>query len=144
MPWGSVNLRPGVDTQKTLSVNEAGVSASQLIRYKEGLIQTYGGWQNYVNFTINSTVRDLHAWQDIAGVQHLGVGATQSLGVITAGSLQNITPQTTLTNPAPNFSINMGSNIVTIVDGSANATLFNTIYLNTPVALAGTLFERGL
>ena len=114
MPWGAVNLQPGVDTQKTLSVNMAGVSVSQMIRYKEGLIQTYGGWQNYVSFTVNSTVRDLHPWQDISGGQHLAVAGTKNLGVITTGSYQDITPQTTTTNPTPNFSITNSSNIVTI------------------------------
>lgn len=141
MPWGAVQLTPGVDTQKTLAANSAGVSLSQTIRYKENMIQTYGGWQNYVNFTIGSTVRDLHPWQDVAGNQHLGVAATQSLSVITAGSLQNITPQTTVTNPAPNFSISSGSSLVTIVDGNANASLFNTIYLDTPVAIGPYLLN---
>src|SRR5882762_579506 len=105
MPWGAVQLKPGVDTQMTLSANSAGVSQSQLIRYKEQLIQTIGGWTPYVAVTIPTTVRDLHPWQDINGVKHLGVGATGSLGVVTAGSYFDITPQTNTTNPAPNFSI---------------------------------------
>lgn len=135
MPWSAVTLKPGVDTQKTLSANQAGVSLSQLIRYKEGMIQTIGGWQNYVSFTIGSTVRDLHPWQDINGNQHLGVAATQQLVVITSGSFQDITPQTTTTNPTPNFSISSGSNVLTIVDGSANASLFNTVFFNTPISI---------
>lgn len=141
MAWGAVNLRPGVDVQRTFSANEAGVSQSQLIRYKEGLIQTYGGWSNYINITISSTIRDLHPWQDINGNQHLGIAATSNLGAITAGSYQDITPQKTITNPSPNFTISNGSNIVTIVDGNANASVYNTIYFNTPVAIAGTILN---
>ena len=141
MPWGTVNLKPGVDTQKTLSANEAGVSQSQLIRYKEGLIQTYGGWQNYINTTVGSTIRDLHPWQDINGGQHLAVGATANLVVITNSAATDITPQQTITNPTPNFSILNGGNIVTIVDANANASQFNSIYFNTPVALAGTVLN---
>ena len=141
MPWGAIQLKPGVDTQMTLSANSAGVSASQLIRYKESLIQTIGGWQNYVNFTIGSTVRDLHAWQDAAGVKHLGVAATAQLAVITAGSLQDITPQTTTTNQVPNLSISSGSNLLTIVDGGANASVFNAIYFNTPISIGPYLIN---
>jgi len=141
MPWGAIQLKPGVDVQHTLSDNAAGVSQSQLIRYKENLIQCYGGFQNFVTFSIPSTVRDLHPWQDINAVQHLAVGATQTLAVVTAGSYQDITPQTTTTNPAPNFSISLGSNILTIVDGGANATIYNTIYLNTPIAIGGYLLN---
>ena len=141
MAWSAVQLNPGVDTQKTLSANQAGVSLAQAIRYKENLIQTIGGWQNYVSFTVNSTVRDLHPWQDVNGVQHLAVAGTAQLAVITAGSLQDITPQTVTTNPAPNFSISTGTNLVTIVDANANATTFNTIYLNTPIAIGGWLLN---
>lgn len=141
MPWGAVQLSPGVDVQKTLAANQAGVSLSQLIRYKEQLIQTYGGWQNYVTFTIASTVRDLHPWQDINGVKHLGVGATANLGVITGNSYQDITPQTNTTNPAPNLSISSGSNVVTIVDAGSSATTFNTVYFDTPIAIGNLLLN---
>lgn len=139
MPWGAIQLKPGVDTQLTMSANEAGLSQSQMIRYKESLVQTMGGWITYVGFTVNSTVRDLHPWQDISGNQHLAVAGTQQLTVITAGSAQNITPQTTTTNPAPNLSISSGSNILTIVDANANASVFNTVYFNTPVSVGGVL-----
>jgi hypothetical protein len=141
MPDGAITLRPGVDVQKTLSDNEAGISLSQAIRFKEGLVQTLGGWTPYVNFTITSTARDMHPWQDAAGVQHLAIGATQSLNVITAGSNQVITPQTTTTNPVPNFSVSSGSNAITVVDANANASVFNTVYFNTQVSVGGQLLQ---
>src|SRR5882672_3535954 len=141
MSWGAIQLKPGVDTQLTLSANAAGVSQSQLVRYKESLIQTVGGWVNYINTSIPSTVRDLHPWQDINGVKHLGVAATASLGVITAGSYQDITPQTNTTNPVPNFSISSGSRVVTVVDGGSSASLFNTVFFNTPIAIGNLLFN---
>ena len=142
MPWGAVQLQPGVDTQKTLSANQAGVSQSQLIRYKEGLIQTYGGWSALC--TVNSTVRDLHPWQGI-GVSHphLGIAATQSLSVYHSDdqSVQVITPQITTTNPSPNFSVTASSNVITVVDANANASVFNTVYFNTPVAVGSILLN---
>ena len=141
MSWGAIQLIPGVDTQKTLSANSAGVSLSQLIRFKDNMLQTDGGWVSFVNFTVGSTVRDLHAWQDVTGTQHLAVAATAQLGVITLGSYTNITPQTTITNPPPNFSISSGSNLLTIVDGNANASLFNTVYFNTQIAIGAYLIS---
>jgi hypothetical protein len=145
MTWSAVQLVPGVDTQKTLSANSAGVSVSQLIRYKEAMIQTVGGWAQYYA-TFGSTVRDLHPWQDAAGTQHLSIAGTGNLGVVTAGSYQDITPQTVTTNPAPNFSISSATGgsanlVCTIVDANANASLYNTIYLNTPVAIGPYLLN---
>lgn len=142
MPWGAIQLKPGVDTQMTLSANSAGVSQSQLIRYKEQLIQCYGGWSNLVATTVASTIRDLHPWQGIGlSHAHLGIGATQSWSVYHAddNTILDITPQTYTSNNPPTLSISSGSNILTIVDGGSSATVFNTVYFNTPIAIGGFL-----
>lgn len=147
MPWAAVQLKPGVDTQLTLAANQAGVSQSQLIRYKESLIQTYGGWQNYVNVTFPPVIRDLHAWQDIAGVKHLSAGATAGLTVInTSGTSpsgsQDITPQTQISSCPPNFSVGASTFIITVVDqNNPNVSVFNTVYFNTPVTVGGILLN---
>src|SRR6185369_333032 len=140
MPMGAVTLKPGVDVEKTLSLNEAGISESQLIRFKGGLIQTYGGWVSFGS-AIPSTVRDLHAWQDVQGIDHLGVGAAQNLIVVTAGSNNDITPQTFTTNFTPSFSISSGLQAVTVNDPGSGAAIYNTVYFNTPVAIGNLLIN---
>lgn len=124
----------------TPSLNQAGFSQSQLIRFKNGMVQTYGGWVSYGSL-IPSTVRDLHAWQDVAEIDHLGVGATHNLIVLTAGSGTDITPQLLITNPAPNFSISSGLNTVTVVDPNSGATVYNVVFFNTPVAIGNLLLN---
>jgi hypothetical protein len=96
MPMQSIQLRPGVNVERTLAANEAGVSRSQLIRYKDQMIQTYGGWSQYIPSAIPSTVRALHAWQGISGSdqQYLGVGAVANLIIVSDGAVSDITPQT--------------------------------------------------
>lgn len=144
MAWMAIQLKPGVDTQMTLAANTAGVATSQLIRYKEQMIQCYGGWTNLVATTIASTIRDLHPWQGI-GVSHphLGIGATQSWSVYHSDdqSIVDVTPQTYTSNPAPRFSISSGSNILTVVDGGSSQTVFNTVYFNTPIAIGAFLIN---
>lgn len=145
MPMQSVNLRPGVNVEKSLSANEAGVSQSQLIRYKDGMVQAYGGWAQYVPFTFGSTIRELHAWQDIAGVKHLGVGATASLNVVTTGSNSIITPQTAVVNSTATFTSSLGSKTITaVVPNSSNyASVYNTVFFNTPISIAGQIISGG-
>lgn len=143
MPMGSVLLRPGVNTQKTKSLNEAGVSESNLIRYKDGLIQKIGGWDSYYSLTLDSTIRQIHAWQGATGAQYLAVGATASLSIIQSNSLSNITPRTRTDDYIPNISIDANSNLVTIQSSvGSSASVFDVIFFNTPVAI-GTTFLSG-
>ena len=140
---GSVLLKPGVNTQVTYASNEAGVSISQLIRYDAGIIQTYGGWENFNGITVLSTVRDLHPFKGIFETEYLAIGATQSLSVYNSDNvaLVDITPQTHISNPPPNFSISSGSDIVTVVDGNSSASIYNTVFFNTPVAIGNLLLN---
>lgn len=145
MPYNSIILRAGVNTQQTPLLNEAGVSASQLIRYKDGLIQSDGGWVNYGTLTSPSTVRDIHAWEVLAGDKYLGIGATRNLLVYLSSinATKDITPQImTNTSTGINFSITSGSNVVTVNDVNSAASLYNTVYFNTPISL-GTIFLSG-
>src|SRR4051812_48489656 len=104
MPFGEVKLVPGVNVERTPTLLEAGISQSQLVRFKDGLVQKYGGWQKYFGFALSGTPRDLHAWQDLNVTNHLLVGTTTQLAVITSGGAATITPQQLTTNPVPNFT----------------------------------------
>lgn len=152
MPWGTVKLRPGVVVQWTPVLNEAGVSQSNLIRYHDGLVQKLGGWTNYYSGTISSTIREIHGWAALLGTEFLGVGATGAstigssldmgaLSIITGGSLSDITPQTHTTNPAPNFSISSGSSIVTVIDVGSSASVFDSVFFNTQIAVGNLLLS---
>jgi hypothetical protein len=145
MPMASVILRPGVNTQYTEALNEAGVSQSQLIRYQQGLTQKYGGWDALFGSAIGSTVRDLHPWGGLtAGHYHLGIGTTQSLTIYHSdnGTVEAVTPQTETRNFTPSFSVSSGSNIVTIVDGGSSTSTYQNVFFNTQVAI-GTLLLEG-
>ncbi len=141
MPITSVTLRPGVNTMMTPSQNEAGVSQANLVRYQQGMIQKYGGWSKYYSVSIGSTIKDLLGWQGLTGHSYLGIGATQSLSVIVLGANTDITPQTITTNPTPSFSVSSGSNVVTIIDPNSSASIFTTIYLNTPINVGGVVLS---
>jgi hypothetical protein len=105
------------------------------------MIQKYGGWSTFRNLTIESTIRDLWGWQGLTGVQHLGVGATGSLSVITSNLNQPVTPQSFTTNNPPNISTILGSTAVTIVDANSSASFLTTVYFNTPISVAGQILN---
>ena len=140
MPFQSLRLIPGLDVERTPSLNEAGFSATAFIRWRDALPEKLGGWQRYYPYTIGSRVQALNAWTSLNAVPYLGVGAQSSLSVIASGVQTNLTPQIFTSNVTPNFSVALGSNVVTIADSNINSvTTYDTIYLATPVAVGGLI-----
>ena len=92
MPFGEVRLIPGVNVERTPTLLEAGVAQSQLIRYKDGLVQKLGGWKKFYPNAVPGVPREMHAWEDLNGTNHLGVGSTTQLAIITNGVYQDIQP----------------------------------------------------
>lgn len=141
MGMQSVTLKPGVDVEATPSLNEAGISESQMIRFKHGLTQTAGGFELFNLTTIPSTINALFAWQDIDAVDRLAVGARFNVVVMTTGSYQDITPQTRLSSNAPNVSISSGSDVVTIVDVNAGVSELDSVWFLTPISIGNLLLK---
>lgn len=139
MSFAGVKLNPGINVERTPLLLEAGYAASSLIRFRDGLAQKYGGWQKFYSLSIGGVPRDLHAWQDLNQINHLAVGTTTQLAVITDGSLTSLTPQTKTTNPTPDFSTVINTSVVTVIDpGVSNVTTFDTVFFNTPVSVVGS------
>jgi hypothetical protein len=142
MPYGSVTLVPGVNAERTPTLLEAGYSQSQLMRFRDGLAQKHGGWSRFYANALNGVPRDLHAWEDLNQVTHLGVGTTTSLYVITNNLPFTITPQTLTSNISPNFTTTLNSTAVQITDTNiSNVTTFDTIVLQTPISIGGIVLS---
>jgi hypothetical protein len=144
MPHNTIKLKPGVETNTTLALNEAAYSSSALIRFLPermglGLAQKLGGWIAYYNSSISSKIRALKGWADLNAVNHLAVGAESQLDVLTNNNLVDITPQVTVTNSAPNFSTTAGSNTVTITDAGITASVLDLVNFVTPVSVGGLI-----
>src|SRR5215472_234283 len=142
MPFGSVTLQPGVNVERTPTLLTAGFVSSQLVRFRDQLVQKYGGWSRLYPFALNGVPRDLHAWEDLSSNLHLLVGTTTTLGMITGSTLVDITPRTFTSNFAPNFTTTIGSNVVSITDSNVNSIGLNdTILFNTPVSVGGLILN---
>lgn len=139
MPSGSVKLIPGVNTQKSPALNEAGISASDMIRFRAGLVEKRGGWNRYYPFPYSAIPRAVLPFEDLNATVHVAVGTATQLSVITNGVSQDITPQNFTTNPALNFSTVINTNVVTIVDVANNSTIFDVVQIQTPITVGGVV-----
>ena len=142
MPYGSVRLIPGVNVERTPTLNQTGFSASQLVRFKDGLVQKYGGWQSYYQFAVATVPRALHGWTDLSGIDNLAIGATTALQVITSGLNRTVTPQRLVSDFSPDFTTTIGTPTVEITDPNiTNVTTYDAIYFNTPVSVGGLILS---
>lgn len=141
MPLTSVQLQPGVNVEKTRALNEAGVSESQMLRYKDGILQTMGGWASILGVTSPTTCRDLHAWKDTSNINWLSAAGTGSVLVSNSTSSQTVTPQTRISDFTPSFSTSSGTTTVVITDPNAGPSVYNTAFFNTPVSVNGLLLN---
>lgn len=152
MPHAVLRLIPGVDTQETPALNEnSGISSTNLIRFMPdrnglGLVQKIGGWSRYFPQPMPATVRALWAWEDLNLNSRLAVGTQTGingaalLGVITNGSLQNITPQASSEDIAPAAATTSGNPIVTITDNTTlGITGYDSVYIATQIAIGGVV-----
>jgi hypothetical protein len=142
MAFGSVRLVPGLNVERSPTLLEAGYSTSQLIRFKDGLAQKLGGWTQYYVGTVAGIPRAMHAWQDLDLNDHLAVGTTTNLDVITSGSLSDVTPTTTTTTPAIDVSTVINTPTVTIIDLSIGTlSTFDSVYFNVPISIGGLILS---
>ena len=162
MPHATLKLLPGVDENRTLALNEAGISISQLVRFVPdkqgiGLVQKLGGWSKYPGVGTNATAtapsitRALWAWEDVNSTTHLAIGNQASSTTGDALSVINnslnsstaqpvvITPRTYQSNPQPliSASTTSGSNVVTIYDPGSNISSFDVVFIKVPILIAG-------
>jgi hypothetical protein len=140
MPFGEVRLIPGVNVERTPTLLEAGFSQSSLIRFLNGLVQKLGGWAKFFNLAVPGVPRDLHAWQDLNALNHLAVGTTTTLSIITSSVRKDITPQTLISDFAPNISTTSGSTAVSITDPNVSGvTTYDSIFFNVPISIGGLI-----
>jgi hypothetical protein len=169
MPHNAIQIMPGVDTTKTQALNQAGISQSNFVRFlpdRQGasLVQKLGGWISYyTNTAITTAIRALNAWADLKSNDWLGIGSLSSLVAYSPqGGEFTITPTTTTTNPAPNFTCQSGvlltesgngittesgqnlqvssaSQTITVVDSgvSGGYLIGDLVYIETPVSVGG-------
>ena len=141
MPLKTLSFAPGVTTEATESLNRAGISAAQLIRWESttGLPQKVGGWTMLPNGEVAGIPRELWPWADLNDNVWLAVGTDESLVALEyGGGRYPITPQQEVANVNPiDFSTTVGSTDVIVGDVGSNASIFDIIWLQTQVSVGG-------
>lgn len=139
MPFRTLKFQPGVNLERTQTLNQTQFSATNLCRFYDGLIQTLGGWQALSVDLFVGTARGLYGWSDILGNPYLAVGTEQRLEVLTGGMLFDITPVVHTSNITPAFTTTNLSASVTVLDATYSPNVNDWIQIQTQVAVGGLI-----
>jgi hypothetical protein len=154
MPFSTVKLMPGVKAVQTPTLLQANVVASNLIRWRGGLPEKYGGWMNFFssilgptaggpsNVAIPGVTRELCAWADLNLQNHLAVAGTAGLSALTPTQngtpfTRNISPQYVVSNTSQIFTTQAGSPVVQITDNGAAVNNYSSVQVQSHVAVGG-------
>ena len=155
MPHQTLKIVPGVDTNKTLTLNEVAVSYTDLVRFMPdrdglGLVQKLGGWTRFISSSFSAPIRALKAWSDLEYTKYLAIGGESDVGAQvfrqTDNSLLDVTPRI-LQQDGASSVYTTGSSLNTTIPKTAVrvATTANltATYANGTAGLNATLTNSG-
>lgn len=129
MPEHKLIIKPGVDTERTPTLNEGGLNSSRLIRFFSGLPQKVGGWQSLALPRFMGVCRGLMGWADYSGLSYVAVGTNERLYVVD-GALSDITP-IVATDVSVTISASLGSSTITATDPSRVPDIGDWVIVST-------------
>lgn len=142
MPQVSLRLKPSVNAEFTETLNEAGITSCNRIRFKAGLPQKLGGWEKFYQFQLAAVARDLHAWQDLNSDDWLAYASTTEVDVITNDEATDVTPQVLESDFTPDFDTTSGDATVDIDDPNiTDVTAYDSILFMTPISVGGLVLK---
>jgi hypothetical protein len=121
MPLTKLKFTPGVQHDGSRYASSGSWSDADKVRFRGGLPEKIGGWQQAVIQTFDGTCRNLVSFSDLTGNYYLGIGTNLKYYIERGGSMYDITPlRTTITQSNP-FSTTNGSTTVTVTIPSHGA-----------------------
>lgn len=141
MGLSTIQVRPGINTQLTVTSNTGGWSSSNLIRFRQGLLEKYAGWEHFSTTPTIGVARGLHAWADLLSNDYLAVGTNERLQLYSAGQIYDITPIRKTSNVSDAFSTTMNTPTVKITDNSHGAAEGDWINVVIYYSVGGLLLQ---
>jgi len=139
MPLKKLELKPGVDRERTRYSSEGGWYECDKIRFRQEFPEKIGGWKRISGNTFTGICRSLWAWTTLIGQRFVGVGTHQKFYLELGGSYYDITPIRATTTNAATFAATNGSTTITVTDNSHGASVGDFVTFSSAVSLGGTI-----
>ena len=130
-------FNPGINREGTDYSNEGGWFDVNLVRFRKGLPEKFGGWTKNTPNSFLGTCRALHPWVALEGTKYLGLGTTWKYYIEEGSNFNDITPIRSTTSAGDvTFAATNGSSTITITD-TANGSVKNDFVTFTNAASLG-------
>ena len=92
MPLTNVQIAPGFNKQVTQTGAEGQWTDGDFVRFRYGLPEKIGGWEQIVNAKLVGAAREQFVWADFDGRRYAAIGTNKLLVVYYEGAFYDITP----------------------------------------------------
>ena len=133
-------FRPGIYREGTDYDNEGGWFDCNLVRFRKGRPEKFGGWSKLTSQTYLGTARALHPWVSLGGTKYLGVGTHLKYYIESGGLFNDITPIRSTTSAGDvTFSATNGDATITVADTSHGAVKNDFVTFSGASSLGGNI-----
>lgn len=121
-----IQFRPGLNRETTDYGNTGGWWDCNLVRWKTGTAQQFGGWQRFTSAPVLGTMRSLFPWSTLNGSRYYATGTNLKYYVIRGNAPIDITPiRRDVTLGADPFETDAPGSTTIIVTDVANGSVMN-------------------
>jgi hypothetical protein len=92
MPLTNIQIRPGFNKQVTATGAEGQWTDGDFVRFRYGLPEKIGGWEQITSKTLVGAVREQLVWADLDGRKYVALGTNKALFIYYEGAFYDITP----------------------------------------------------
>jgi len=140
MPLTSLKFKAGIVSDVTSLSAEGGYTDGDLVRFRLGYPEKFGGWEKYSQNTYLGSARRLHNWVALDGSDFLGIGTHLKYYIEEGQSFNDITPIRNTTSAGDiTFSATNGSTTITVTDPAHGANEKDFVTFSGAVSLGGTI-----
>jgi len=137
-------FRPGIYREGTDYDNEGGWFDCNLVRFRKGRPEKFGGWSKLTNNTYLGTARALHHWVSLGGTKFLGLGTTFKYYINEGDNFYDVTPIRKTTTNGITFAATNGSSTITATDNGHGAVINDFVTISGAVSLGGLITDAVL
>ena len=139
MPLSKIVFKPGINREGTEYDNTGGWFDVNLVRFRKGRPEKFGGWSKDSSNSFLGTARALHAWNSLGGTKYLGVGTTWKYYIREGDSYSDVTPIRKTTTDGVTFSATDGSSTITATDTGHGSVINDFVTFTDAVSLGGLI-----